>query len=269
METSGTNFLCFSESFVNYLVFQRASRSRVPQQMSSLSFQQFLFSAYGPVHTSLWALIKVKATFCSNHCSKGGEDHTVWKPAGKAISSEWFTMQLLKTWDLFSLASRAGFAVRLDVVLSSGAQGSAGRAKVLIAVEICQHGAANDMIPLQALLLALCLPGITSPSSEDAVKFPWYTLAYTEGLAPEAGWHPKSLKTLNSTSWPLLGSQNPLLLCYRTSAVLGKMFHHMDETTSPCAVLASSIKLKIQSYGALLSFHLFAMNKWVCLFWPK
>lgn len=143
-------------------------------------------------------------------------------------------MQLLKTWDLFSLASRAGFVVRLGVVLSSGAQESVGCAKVLIAVEICQHGAASDVAPLQALLLASCLLGFTSLFSKDAVKFR-YTLADTEGLAPEAGWYPKSLKTLNSTSWLLSGSWNPLLLCYRASAVMGKLFHRMDETISSCA----------------------------------
>lgn len=98
------------------------------------------------------------------------------------------------------MASRAGFVVRLDVVLSSGAQQSVGCAKVLIAVEICQHGAANDMAALQALLLASCLLGITSLFSKDAVEFPQYPLAYTEGLAPEAGWCLKSLKTLNSAS---------------------------------------------------------------------
>lgn len=90
-------------------------------------------------------------------------------------------MQFLETSDLFSLASQAGFVVRLDVVLSSGAQESVGCAKVLIAVEICLHGAANDMVPLQAQLLASCLLGITSLSNKDAVKFPQYTLDYTEG----------------------------------------------------------------------------------------
>lgn len=169
-----------------------------PANEFSFSFQQFLFSAYGPAHTSLSALIKVKTRFFSNLCFKGREDHTV--PGEKGISSEWFTMQLLETWDLFSLASWAGFVVRLDVVLSSGAQESVVSAKVLIAGQICQHGAANDMAPLQALLLASCLLGITSLFSVDAVKFPHYALAYTEGLAPEAGSCPKSLKTLNSTS---------------------------------------------------------------------
>lgn len=90
-------------------------------------------------------------------------------------------MQFLETSDLFSLASRAGFVVRLDVVLSSGAQESVGCAKVLITVEICQHRAANDTVPLQAQLLASCLLGITSLSNKDAVKFPQYTLDYTEG----------------------------------------------------------------------------------------
>lgn len=201
MITSGTNSLCFSESFVNYLVFPKSFMEQsAPADEFSLSFQQFLFSAYGPVHTSLSVLIKVKTRFCWNLCFKGREDHTLWKPVEKGISSEWFTMQLLESWDQFSLASWAGFVVRLDVVLSSGAQENAGCAKVLIAMEICQHGAANDMAPLQALLLALCLLGITSLFSKDAVKFPQYALAYTEGLAPEAGLCQKSLKTLNSTS---------------------------------------------------------------------
>lgn len=82
----------------------------------SLCFQQFLCSAYGPVHTSFSTLIEGKPRFCSKPCFKGREDQTLWKSMWKAISSGWFLMQLLESSALFSLANQAGFVVRLDLV---------------------------------------------------------------------------------------------------------------------------------------------------------
>lgn len=76
-------------------------------------------SAYGPAHTSFSTLIESKPRFCSKPCFKGREDQTVWKAMWKAISSEWFLMQALESSALFSLASQAGFAVRLDLVQST------------------------------------------------------------------------------------------------------------------------------------------------------
>lgn len=232
-----------------------------PSWWVSLSFQQLLFSAYGPAHTLLSALIESKTRFCSNPCFKGREDHTVWKPVEKGVSSAWFTMQLLETWDLFSLASQAGFLVRLDVVLSSGAQESVGCAKVLIAVEKCQHGVANEMAPLLALLLASCLLGITSLFSKDAVKFPWYTLAYTEGLAPEPGQCPKSLKTLKSASNSFWAHETLCSFAREPLHFWGRCFIVWMKPSPLMPVLVSRIRLKIKFYSIWLSSQLFTRNR--------
>lgn len=75
-------------------------------------------------------------------------------------------------------------------------------------MEICQHGAGYDTALPQTQLLASCGFGVHIIFNKDGMKFHRYTLIYIDGLAPEAGQGPKSLKTLKSNSQPrlLLGS---------------------------------------------------------------
>lgn len=71
METDGMNSSCISENFVNEVVSEltyftkELHGAECPNKLVSLCLQQFLCSAYGPVHTLFSALIENKPRFCS------------------------------------------------------------------------------------------------------------------------------------------------------------------------------------------------------------